>query len=80
MVDKTAPHKNARAVFQLSVSLPVTIPTTVITAKTTATKTTKILYSENKKAFAPSLIEAAISFILSVPASFLLILSAKIMA
>ena len=41
---------------------------------------TRILYSENRKALAPSAIAEAISFILSVPASFLETTTARIRA
>ena len=44
------------------------------------TKNTRILYSLNKNAFAPDEIASAISFILSFPAGFLLIITAIITA
>ena len=45
--------------------------------KITATKITMILYSEKRKAVAPSWIEAAISFIFSLPAGCFLTLRAR---
>ena len=71
-VESTAP-----TIKQTAVSQSIPNPNTT---KSMATNTIKILYSENKNAFAPSAIAPEISFIFSFPASLLLIIAALIPA
>ena len=69
-VENNAPTTKQMAVTQLPMPKP-------IRTNNTTTKNIRILYSAVKKAWAPSLIAAAISFILSVPAFCLLTLAAS---
>ena len=69
-VENNAPITKQIAVTQLPIPIPMS-------TNNTTTKITRILYSAVRNAFAPSLIAAAISFILSVPASCLLTFAAR---
>ena len=69
-VENKAPTTKHTAVIQLPIPNP-------ISTNNTATKITRILYSAVRNACAPSLIAAAISFILSFPASCLPTLAAR---
>ena len=63
-VENKAPTTKQTAVTQFPMPIP-------ISTKSTATKITRILYSENRNALAPSLMADEISFIRSVPGSCL---------
>ena len=69
-VENTAPTTKHTAVTQFPIPTPIRTNSTI-------TKKINILYSAVKNAWAPSLIDAAISFIRSVPASCLLTLEAN---
>ena len=63
-MENRAPNRKHSAVIQLPRPRPMAI-------NRTTTKIARILYSAKRKAFAPSLMAAAISFMRSVPASCL---------